>query len=85
MMACSSPLGTASEIVVGGDHAAEALGQAVDLQQRRQPRRAPDSSPSMPPRANSTTSRNSGPSTICQYSAMRVTASPNSGNGAHRR
>ncbi len=28
----------------------------------------------MPPRANSTTSRNSGPSTICQYSAAREAA-----------
>ena len=47
--------------VVGGDHAAEALGQAVDLEQRVSHGAAPSSRPSMPPRANSTTSSSIGP------------------------
>ena len=34
MMACSSPLRHVEPDVVGGDHAAEALGQAFDLEQR---------------------------------------------------
>ena len=59
---------TSSAIVVGGDDAAEALGQALDPRAARQPRRDPRSRPSMPPRANSTISSSSGPSTICQYS-----------------
>ena len=47
--------------VVGGDDAAEALGQAVDLRAAAQARRSPASMPSMPPRANSTISSSMGP------------------------
>ena len=58
--------------VVGGENAAEALGQAFDLRAAFQPSaRLPLRKPSMPPRANSTTSSSSGPSTICQYSDGR--------------
>ena len=64
---------------VGGGDAAEALRQTVDGQAARQSRRRLSSSPLMPPRANSTTSRNSGPSTICQYSAAREAAAPTNG------
>ena len=42
-------------------HAAEALGQAVDLQQRLSHGDLLGSKPSMPPRANSTTSNSIGP------------------------
>ena len=84
MMACSSPVRHAKRNRIRGDDAAEALGQRLDLAAADQPRRAPASSPSMPPRANSTTSRNSGPSTICQYSAMRSAASPNRGDATTR-
>src|SRR5262249_29695724 len=41
----------------------------------RQPRRIPTSKPSMPPRANSTTRRNSGPTMICQYPVTRASVS----------
>ena len=62
--------------IVGGNDALEALGQILHLQQRFA-HGLPlgltfaltfDSSPSMPPRANSTTSSSSGPRTICQNS-----------------
>src|SRR6185312_1521390 len=63
--------------VVGGDDAAEALGELVDLQQRahagaflRCGQRAAASRPSMPPRANRTISSSSGQRMICQYSVM---------------
>src|SRR6185437_7143426 len=69
--------------VVGRDDAAEAFGQPLDVQQRfahertfLPPRPRLLSSPSMPPRANSTTSSKSGPSTICQYSEKCTACSP---------
>src|SRR5664280_2855677 len=61
--------------IVGGDDALEALGQVVHLQQRLAHRRTFASSPTMPPRANSTTSSSSGPRIICQYSVMPDSAS----------
>src|SRR3974390_2428272 len=65
--------------IVGGDDADEALGEMLDLQQRRahegstrglRGKRMLRSckNPSRPPHANSTMRRSNGPRTICQYS-----------------
>src|SRR6185437_2210514 len=67
--------------IVAGDDAAEALGQPLDFQERRVHvgtlRLASLSNPSMPPRANSTTSSSIGPRMICQYSVMPERTSSN--------
>src|SRR3974390_872323 len=61
------------EIVARHD-ALEAFGQIIYLQQRLVHARTLASKPSMPPRANSTTSNSNGPRMICQYSVMLESA-----------